>query len=159
MRSLRVRELAAALGCLAAVAAFLLPHAMRERRREQEASAEATLRSAWKAEQAHRTRTGRYAGNLAALADAGLLPREMATGLKGGYRFGLVGLDERGAPLDPLKRFAYYAVPEAYGDTGTATMIVDAAGLVYARDSGEGAPPAAWPADDPAAAGWKILGQ
>jgi len=158
----RLRELALALTILGAIAAVAVPHRFRANRAAGEAAAIQALEAIVKAEAVYRESEGgsrRYCQDLAALGAgqgrAGLPP----LGLLAGYRFGSIETDENAAPLAPERRFAYYAVPEIYGVKGMRTLIVDSAGRIFAKDTGRSAPPPAWPASDPTAAGWTILGQ
>ncbi len=151
--------LLAALAAVGLVGAFLVPHLLGGRRDRQEAAAVDALRDILRAELAHREKGKAFAQDLAALLDQGLLPGPRPVGLKDGTRFGAIARDENGIPLDPARRFAYYAVPEVYGQTGKRFLILDETGRIYAKDPGFSAPPpAAWPASDPTAVGWLILG-
>ncbi len=164
MAQRQIPALIAALTILGLVGAFLVPRRFRDDRALNEALAAQALLALAKAEAAYRDASGSYSGDLASLADAvkaadlPLLPRH---GQSRGYRFGSVEIDETGRPLRPLpgagRRFAYYAVPETYHVTGIRTLLIDPQGLVYAKDAGSAMPPSAWPASDPASAGWIIL--
>ncbi len=152
--------LLAALTAIGLVLAVLVPHLLGERRDRQEAAAGDALRDILKAELAHHEKGKAFAQDLAALHDQGLLAGPLAVGLKDGTQFGAIARDENGVPFDPARRFAYYAVPEVYGQTGKRFLILDETGRIYARDPGFNAPPpAAWPASDPTTQGWLILGQ
>jgi type II secretory pathway pseudopilin PulG len=152
--------LLAALTAIGLVGAFLVPHLLGKHRTSLEAAAVQALGDILKAELAHRADGKGFAQDLATLHDRGLLSGPLAVGLKDGTRFGAIARDENGAPFDPARRFAYYATPEVYGQTGKRFLILDETGRIYARDPGFNAqPPAAWPASDPTTRGWIILGQ
>ena len=140
----------AALTVLSAAAAVGVPRMLAASRAANEAAAVVSLRRLVRAEA-----SVPYRQDLAALADR--LPPDLSLGSASGYRFGAILLDEAGAPLDPARRFAYYAIPETYGDTGRTTFLAGEDGKVYAKDPGLNVLPARWPAADPAAAGWRII--
>ena len=158
-----LRNLILALAALGAWLAFWVPGRLAARLAADEASAVQSLQGILGAERAFRSRGPRYSLDLTSLAEAGPPPGasrlgpDLALGLKDGYRFGTVELDEAGRPLDPARRFAYYASPVSYGDSGRRTFLAGEDGRVYARDLGNSTPPPAWPADDPLAAGWTPL--
>ncbi len=160
----RLSALIAALTVLGLVGAFLLPRRFQDNRDRNESLAVRALLALAKGEAVYHEASGSYLGDLAALSDAMAAHAEAFadlphSGRKAGYRFGGVEIDETGRPLPRGRRFAYYAVPETYHVTGVRTLLVDPEGLVYAKDAGSSLPPTAWPASDPTAAGWVILGR
>lgn len=162
----RLPALIAALTTLGLVGAFLVPRRFQDDLERNEAWASRALLALAKAEAVYHAGSGSYSGDLAGLSDGLASPDKAeffhdlpARGLGHGYRFGSVEIDERGRSILRARRFAYYAVPEIYHVTGIRTLLVDPEGRVYAKDAGSSLPPSAWPASDPASAGWIILGR
>ncbi len=113
-------------------------------------------------------------GNGAAVGGAPLPPPSTtsAAGLiamvrsssKSGYRFrGMPGFrsdpDGNAQSWTNSASFGFQARPEIYYSTGIQTIIVNEAGVIYARDFGDNNPANAdaWPGANPTSAGWKVV--
>lgn len=155
----RLTALVAALAIVGGVLALVVPRLIAERQETGEAAAVAALGRVFRAEQAWKA-SGKpaFAHDLTVLAQANFLDDALATGTLARYRFGAVLTDANGRPVDPSRRALYYAVPDAYGDTGRRHLLLDETGRIYAKDPGWNAPPPdRWPGDDPTAQGWRLL--
>ena len=140
----------------AALAFFLYPYLLVSEKSTQCCGTTDTLFRIRDQEEQYRKAEGHYACDFKRLAEhpvtdrKDLLQRLANTGLKEGYRFGVL------PGLNTSESCAYFAVPETYAVTGRRIYVMNQSSIWY-RDTGNATPPAAWPSPDPVAAGWTLL--
>jgi hypothetical protein len=165
MNGRKIIFVALGLACAGVVAAaYLFPHLFLE---SQKSTADCiwctgtgnSMGHIQRAEEKHHEAEGRYAYDLKLLAEdpnlgAESISKYFATGLKEGYRYGRLPDFNAMGESDPIKGFAYYAVPETYGVTGRLTYIQSQSKILYTKDTGGNTPPSSWPSPSPEALGW-----
>ncbi|GEM_PF-1330906 len=150
------------------IAAFAIPSMLESKTSANESGAQRSLRCIADAEELFSKtdpdQDGKdYCCDLANLHDQpdakgnpiALIDPLLKTGTNGNYLFGALptysAVGSAFGKKDKLG-FAYYAVPEVYGQTGRKTYILNSEGLLFSMDTG-GKIPTGWPTD-PFSEGW-----
>ena len=114
------------------VAAIAIPNFLAARRAANEAAAMYSLRQIHNAEVTYHARKGnRYYGTLNDLQSESLIPPELASGTKSGYRFKVEAIKDGG---DGSAEFAATAVPTEYQSSGRHSFFIDETGVLRAED-------------------------
>lgn len=116
---------------LAIIAAIAIPNFMAARRAANEGSAIQSIRTIHSAESTYQARHESY-GTLEQLVEEYLIPTELSTGTRNGYKF-KVDLSQEGA--DGLAGFEAVGVPADYPSSGRHSFYVDETGVIRASDN------------------------
>ncbi len=115
------------------IASIAIPNLLASRRAANEGAALRSLRILHGAEQTYQATmgNGQY-GTLADLQKDSLIPPELASGVRAGYRFNVEVVKDKG---DGWAGFTATAVPTEYGSTGRRSFFVDESGVLRGEDS------------------------
>jgi len=115
------------------VAAIAIPNFLAARRAANEAAAMYSLRQIQNAEITYHSKKGnRSYGTLSDLQSESLIPPELASGTKSGYRFKVEAIKDS---VDGSAEFAATAVPTEYQSSGRRSFFIDESGVLRAEDS------------------------
>lgn len=115
------------------IASIAIPNLLASRRAANEGAALRTLRIVHEAEATYQATTGRgQYGTLADLQRDSLIPPELASGVKSGYRFNVEVVKDRG---DGSASFTVAAVPTEYGSSGRRSFLIDESGVLRGEDN------------------------
>ncbi len=109
---------------LVVIASIAVPRWIRARRAGSEVSITSSLRTLIEVNRQYRSRSGRYAGNLVDLEEAGSIDAVLAAGTKAGY-----ALTYRGG----VSAWSCAADPERPGESAERYFFVDESGVIRFR--------------------------
>jgi type IV pilus assembly protein PilA len=115
------------------IAAIAIPNLLASRRAANEGTAINSLRKIYTAERAYQLSRGAGSyGDLTDLMREGMIPTELGSGTKSGYRFKVETVRDRG---DGYPGFSVVGVPTEYGSTGRLSFYVDESAVIRAADN------------------------